>query len=114
MGIGRPFGDARTLRAHLDSGAHTKFRRRLEADAKSLYALYQYGRLHGAVRLRRGYLDEMLGAGAHPDEPTSHTLMKEGARGGLPLEVVVGGAPGGAGRERARAWCARPPEPSVA
>lgn len=58
-GIGRPFGDPRTLREYLGSGAHTKFRRRLEADAKSLYALYQCGRLHGAVRLRWGFLDEI-------------------------------------------------------
>jgi hypothetical protein len=94
-GIGRPFGDARTLRAHLDSGAHTKFRRRLEADAKSLYALYQYGRLHGVVRLRWGYLDEMLPAPwVHRDEPTLHTLMREAYARGVALEVVVGSAPG--------------------
>jgi hypothetical protein len=30
----------------------------LEADAKSLCALYQYGQLHGGVRLRRGSFDE--------------------------------------------------------
>ena len=47
-GISRPFGDERTMREYLRSGADTKLRRRLEADAKSLYALYQYGRLHGA------------------------------------------------------------------
>lgn len=94
-GIVRPFGDAQTLRTHLDSGAHTKLRRRLEADVKSLYALYQYGRLHGAVRLRWGYLDERLPAPwVHRDEPTLFTLMKEAHARGLALEVVVGGAPG--------------------
>ena len=45
------------MREYLRSGADTKFRRRLEADAKSLYGLYQYGRLHGCVRLRWGFLD---------------------------------------------------------
>lgn len=94
-GIGRPFGDPRTLREYLDSGAHTKFRRRLEADAKSLYALYQYGRLHGAVRLRWGFLDEMLPAPwVRRDEATLHVLMKEAHARGAALDVVVGSTPG--------------------
>ena len=55
-----------------------KLRRRLEADAKSLLALNQYGRLHGAVRLRWGFLDEMLPAPwVHRDEPMLHDLMKQ-------------------------------------
>jgi hypothetical protein len=51
-GISRPFGQEKVLREYLRDGKGTKFRQRLEADAKSLFALYQYGRLHGAVRLR--------------------------------------------------------------
>jgi hypothetical protein len=93
-GIGRPFGDERTVRSYLQRGEHTKLRRRLEADAKSLFALYQYGRLHGAVRLRWGFLDEMLPAPwVHRDEPTLHHLLKEGYTRGLSLDVVVGIAP---------------------
>jgi hypothetical protein len=76
-------------------GAHAKFRRRLEADAKSLYALYQYGRLHGAVRLRWGFLDEMLPAPwVHRDERTLYHLLKEAHERDVPLAVVVGSAPG--------------------
>lgn len=94
-GISRPFGDARTLREYLRSGAHAKLRRRLEADAKSLYALYQYGRLHGCVRLRWGFLDEMLPAPwVHRDESTLHHLMKEAYARRVPLELVLGSAPG--------------------
>ena len=94
-GIRRPFGEPRTLRTYLDTGAQTKFRRRLEADAKSLYALYQYGRLHGAVRLRWGFLDEMLPAPwVHRDELTLHTLMRDAHDRGAALEVVIGSAPG--------------------
>lgn len=94
-GITRPFGDDRTLREYLRRGELTKLRRRLEADAKSLYALYQYGRLHGAVRLRWGYLDEMLPAPwVHRDESTLHHLLREAYTRGLPLDVVIGGAPG--------------------
>ena len=46
-------------------------------DAKSLFALYEYGRLHGAVRLRWGFLDEMIPAAwVHRDEPTLDNLME--------------------------------------
>ncbi len=76
-------------------GAETKLRRRLEADARSLYALYQYGRLHGCVRLRWGFLDEMLPAPwVHRDETTLYHLLKDAHERGVPLEVVVGSAPG--------------------
>lgn len=94
-GISRPFGDERTVRGYLRSGAHAKLHRRLEADAKSLFALYQYGRLHGCVRLRWGFLDEMLPAPwVHRDEPTLHHLMKDAHMRGVPLEVIAGSAPG--------------------
>jgi hypothetical protein len=94
-GISRSFGDERTMREHLRTGSETRFRRRIEADAKSLYALYQYGRVHGGVRLRWGFLDEMLPAPwVHRDEPTLHKLLKEAYDRGVPLEVVVGSAPG--------------------
>jgi hypothetical protein len=94
-GIGRPFGDEGTMHEYLRSSAHGKFRRRLEADAKSLYALYQYGRLHGAVRLRWGFIDEMLPAPwVHQDETTLYHLLKDAHERDVPLEVVVGSAPG--------------------
>ena len=94
-GISRPFGDAKRMRAYLAGGELTKLRRRLEADAKSLYALYQYGRLHGTVRLRWGFLDEHLSVPwVHRDEATLYTLKDQGYQRGVPLEVVVGSAPG--------------------
>ena len=94
-GISRPFGDDELLRKYLREGQHTKLRRRLEADAKSLFSLYQYGRLHGAVRLRWGFLDEMIPAPwVHRDEQTLHNLMVRAHELQVPLEVVVGSAPG--------------------
>jgi hypothetical protein len=94
-GISRPFGDERVLHGYLREGKDAKLRRRIAADAKSLFALYQYGRLHGAVRLRWGFLDEMLPAPwVHRDEPTLFDLMKRAHEEQVPLEVVVGGAPG--------------------
>jgi hypothetical protein len=94
-GISRPFGDRRLLELYQREGQYVRFRRRLESDAKSLYALYQYGRLHGAVRLRWGFLDEMIPAPwVHRDEETLGTLMICAFEQGIPLEVVTGSAPG--------------------
>ena len=94
-GISRPFGDEEVLRRYLREGQSTKLRRRLEADVKSLYALYQYGRLHGAVRLCWGFLDERIPAPwVHRDEATLHDLEKRALELRVPLEVVAGSAPG--------------------
>jgi len=94
-GISRPFGDDKKLREYVRDGKLTKLRRRLEANVKSLFALYQYGRLHGAVRLRWGFLDERIPAPwVHRDEPTLNSLKELACERGVPLEVVVGSAPG--------------------
>ncbi len=94
-GIARPFGDPAKLREYLRDGQTTRLRRRLEADAKSLYALYQYGRLHGRLRLRWGFLDEGFPAPwVSRDEPTLYHLMKQAHGNGGELEVVIGSAPG--------------------
>lgn len=94
-GIGRPFGEPNKLAAYLEKGELTKLRRRLEADVKSLYALYEYGRLHGAVRLRWGFLDERIPAPwVHRDERTLYDLKRAALETGQVIEVVVGNAPG--------------------
>lgn len=94
-GIGKPFGDEKKLAEYLAKGDETKLRRRLEADVKSLYALYEYGRLHSAVRLRWGFLDERIPAPwVHRDEPMLYDLKRSALAMNVPLEVVVGSAPG--------------------
>jgi len=94
-GISRSFGDKRVLQGYLRRREVSKLRRRLEADAKSLYALYQYGRLHGSVRLRWGFLDQRIPAPwVHRDEQTLYRLMRKAHALGIPLDVVVGSAPG--------------------
>ncbi len=94
-GISRPFGDEKKMREYLKDGKLTKLRRRLEADAKSLYAFCQYGRLHGSVLLRWGFIDKRLPAPwVHRDELTLHNLKNQAHELGVPLEVVVGNAPG--------------------
>ncbi len=65
--------DDKTLRACLAKGQIAQLSRRLEADAQSMFALHQYGEVHGRVRLRWGFLDEVLPAPwHHRDEPTLH------------------------------------------
>ncbi len=94
-GISKPFGDEGKLAEYLARGEITKLLRRLEADAKSLHALYEYGRLHGAVRLRWGFLDERIPAPwVHRDEARLYDLKKSALAMSVPLEVVVGSAPG--------------------
>lgn len=94
-GISKPFGDEKKLAEYLARGDLAKLRRRLEADVKSLHALYEYGRLHGAVRLRWGFLDEPIPAPwVHRDEPGLYDLMQSALAMNVPLEVVVGSAPG--------------------
>lgn len=94
-GIGKPFGDDKKLAEYLAQGDETKLRRRLEVDVKSLYAFYEYGRLHGAVRLRWGFLDERIPAPwVHRDEPTLYDLERSALAMNVPLDVVVGSAPG--------------------
>jgi hypothetical protein len=94
-GISQPFGDESKLAQYLATAALGKLRKRIESDAKSLYALYEYGCLHGCVRLRWGFLDEVIGAPwVHRDEPTLYELMRTALESQQPLEVVVGSAPG--------------------
>lgn len=94
-GISRAFADERVLRGYLRRREFAKLRRRLESDAKSLFALYQYGRLHRAVRLRWGFIDEMIPAPwVHRDEPCLHDLLQCAYDLGHPVEVVTGNAPG--------------------
>ena len=98
-GGSRSFGLSRfvgaTRNSYSRNGQSTQLRRRLEADAKSLFAFYQYGRLHGAVRLRWGFLDEMIPAPwVHPDELCLYGLKRQAQEGEKMLEVVLGSAPG--------------------
>ena len=89
-GISPPFGDERKKLEYLRNGKLTRLRRRLEADAKSLFAPYQYGRLHGQVRLCRGFIDERIAAPwVHRDEPKLYPLMEKAYEWSKGLDVVV-------------------------
>ena len=94
-GISNPFGDEKKLRCYLKDRKITQLCRRLEANAKSLFSYYQYGRLHGSIRLRWGFLDEQITAPwVHRDEERLYSLMDQAYESNAALEVVVGNAPG--------------------
>ena len=90
-----------------------KLRRRLEADAKALYAFYHYGALQNLVRLRWGFLDEHLGVEWRlPGELSLYEILDRARNSGIPVEVVVGSAPGWAdpwARARSGGRCGRTP-----
>jgi hypothetical protein len=93
-GISRPFAAPGVLRRYLREGQAAKLRRRLEADARSLCALYEYGRLHGAVRVRSGLLEAWIPVPwVHRDETKLFDLERRAFELRLPLEVVLGCAP---------------------
>ena len=78
----------------LAAGALVPAMRLLEAEAKALVALYNYGRLHGHVRIRHRKHDIHLSAPwVHFDEPTLQHLMATAFACRLPIEVVTGSAP---------------------
>ncbi len=68
---------------------------RIEADAKSLFAYYQYMRLHGSVRLHwGGFIDEQIPVPwVHRDEERLYDLMDQAFKRNVVLEVMIGNAP---------------------
>jgi hypothetical protein len=99
-GISRPFGGGDRMRDLVARGQKSALCRRLEADAGSLFALYQYGRTHGAVRVRWGAIDDMLPVPwVHADEHILHHVVQKAFAIGAEIEAVVGRAP-----ERSDPW----------
>jgi hypothetical protein len=94
-GISHPFGEPEKVARYLAEGDEPKLSRRLESDVKALYAFYQYGVLHGSVRLRWGFIDEGLTTEwALPGEVSLHQQLKAASESGAAVELVVGAAPG--------------------
>ena len=91
---GVDLGDERALEEGLARGDLREVARLLESDAKALCAMYQYGCLHGVVRLRWGALDErIIAPWASRHETGLPSLKKAAVEHGLPLEIVEGSAP---------------------
>jgi hypothetical protein len=94
-GISRPLGEPARLAAYLAEGAEGKLRRRIESDVKALFAFYNYGVLHGHVRLRWGFLDEGLPVDwALPGDMHVYEVLNACRAAGRPVDLVWGSAPG--------------------
>lgn len=94
-GINRPLGDPAKVAQYLVAGESGKLRRRLESDVKALHAFYRYGVLHRCVRLRWGFLDELLPVDwALPGEPSVYDILEHAHSRGEAVDLVVGAAPG--------------------
>lgn len=91
----RPLGSKRELAGHVRAGRLAALRRRLISDLKSLHALFEYGRLHGYVRLHWGPLDELLDVGwKRCGGPILLDLIGEAHRERAEIEVVLAKPPG--------------------
>lgn len=94
-GISQPLGDPAKTARYFAEGAKAKLTRRLESDAKALLAFYSFGTLHRFVRLRWGFIDENLSVDwALPGQPGYYDILQKADKLNLPLEVVIGSAPG--------------------
>jgi hypothetical protein len=95
VGISRPLYDPAAMRRYLAEDAITQLRRRLESDVKALAAFYRYGRLHGDVRLRWGFLDERRPVEwpGSPGDPLQ-AMVAAASAADAELDVVAGSAPG--------------------
>lgn len=94
IGISRPLGEPRKIAAYLATNHRTRLVRRLESDVKALHAFYRYGVLHSWVRLRWGFLDEMLPVWWGPRGTEDlEAILTRAASTGTTVELVVGSAP---------------------
>ncbi len=95
LGSSRGFSGRSKVGRYLEEGSRGRLERRLESELKTLCALYQYGVLHNAVRLRWGFLDEPIHVEwAEPGDPHLYDILREAQGAGKPVDLVLGWAPG--------------------
>lgn len=94
-GISKPLGDPIKLQEYWSHGKRSLLTKRMESDAKALYAFYRFGALHNFIRLRWGFLSESFSAEwAVPGERCLYELLKDKMEKGESVEFVRGTAPG--------------------
>ena len=96
LGLSHALGVPSKLEKGLRDGNLGKVFRRLHADLKALWRLYEYGCLHGSVRLEWGFLREWRGVGWNVGRlPRIDEVIEEAEEEGHLLEAVLGrNAPG--------------------
>ncbi len=93
-GIGDAFGDPKRMRAQVAKGALDSLRLRLVKDLKSLFFLYQYGRLHGYVRTQwRQYRETLRAYWVEYEELSLSADLKRAYDARHCVEVVLDEAP---------------------
>jgi hypothetical protein len=94
-GISRPLGEPAKVAGYLLRGDTGKLARRLESDAKALFAFYRFGVLHRCVRLRWGFLDDIFPVSwATPGDPNLYDLLEHARQAEAPVDLVLRTAPG--------------------
>jgi hypothetical protein len=94
-GIQRPLADPEVLAGYIAKATWGRLRRRLESDVKALYAIRQYAALHGYVRLRWGFIDDVLSLEWTAfSEATLLPALHAAQESGETIALVLGGAPG--------------------
>lgn len=93
---GKPLGDPKTLKQYLAGGEHTKLEKRLGSDVKALFSYYSYGRLHGYVRLRWGFINDVCGVDWRVDgEASLYEILRSASEQNAAVDLVVSAsAPG--------------------
>ncbi len=97
VGISRALGDRKKTAAYLAEGEIGKLTRRLESDAKHLFAYWNYGVLHGHVNLRWGFVREGLSVyfWALPGDKSVREVLAQADKEGRQVDIVLGmSAPG--------------------
>jgi len=75
----------------LDARSTTRLAARLGQEAQALFALYEYGALHGGVRVRRRPSDRLLPvAWSLRGDPDFASVVSASVRQWVPVEMVVG------------------------
>lgn len=93
-GLRKSLASASTLKRSAARRDPASLRAHLIEDAKLLFALYAYGRLHHHVHLAAGReLESVPAPWVHCDEPSLWSLMRKAVQMQQPLEVVVGQFP---------------------
>jgi hypothetical protein len=91
LNISRALGDPRKMNKDLKAESPGKVFRRLQADLKALWRLYEYGCLHGGVRLEWGFLRESCWTGWNVGRlPSIDDVIGEAMEKNEPLEAVLG------------------------
>jgi hypothetical protein len=94
-GVGHPLADPVEVAPYAADGDTTRLVRRIESDVSALFGYYRYGLLHGHVRLRCGFINEVFGVDwALPDDERLHQVPSKAMEQGAPVDLVTGSAPG--------------------